>query len=75
MGGGEDCHSVPPLPFLSQMKVVTELNPILSSTFSLSEGNLPSPHKARQRSQAESPLLEHDLFGACNPAVPTGSWG
>lgn len=37
-----------PTPFLSQGKLVIELNRILSSTLSFPEGNLPSPHKARR---------------------------
>lgn len=64
-----------PTPFVSQMKLLIEQSHILSSTFSFPEGTLPSPHKAKQGLQAESPLLEHDLFGAYNPVAPTDSWG
>lgn len=64
-----------PTPFVSQTELLIELSHSLSSTFSLPEGTLPSPHKARQELQAESPLLEHDLFGTYNPMAPTGSWG
>lgn len=64
-----------PSPFLSLMKLVIELNRILSSTPSFPEGTPPPPHKARQRSQEESPLLEHDLFGAYNPVAPRVAGG
>lgn len=49
---------------------MAELNPLFSRFWV----ELPSPHEARQ-SQAESPLLEHDLFEASDPTAPTGSWG
>lgn len=45
---------------------MTEGHPILSPT-ALGESPISSPSQAEV--QAESPLLEHDLFGAYNPTA------